>query len=166
MHDFAEHATRTFRQTVEACTDTSVVLRWNRQHLTYGEPSAIHTALEAFDVRVANCIGFAHLPAALLRNLGIPARVVRTFMVHGPHLTRHYLLEVYYPEDDQWLTFEPQTVSQPAGTNLFLYADADWNQDVHRITRAFSVDTRTHVLAGRRAEARLIHETDQLAEVR
>lgn len=76
------------------------VLDRNRRHLRYGNPSDIPDAVKAYNERVANCIGYVHLPAAILRRMGIPARTVRTFVARGTFVTRHYILEVYFPEDE------------------------------------------------------------------
>lgn len=137
------------------------VMLWSARHLQYGDPSGIHDAVYALENRVVNCIGYAHLPAAMLRHLGIPARVVRTFVYRYPGFTRHYLLEVYYPEDNVWLTFEPQTISAPFDFNVFLYHDADWNQQKHLITRDFSLDPRTTVRLGLLSDTPEIHELSQ-----
>ncbi|MCC5934375.1 MAG: hypothetical protein JJU35_08990 [Balneolales bacterium] len=138
------------------------VMLWNARHLQYGDPSGIHDAIYALENRVVNCIGYAHLPAALLRNLGIPARVVRTFVHRYPSFTRHYLLEVYYPEEDVWLTLEPQTISAPFNYNVFLYHDSDWNQQKHLVSRAFSIDPQTTVRLGLLSELPEVHETLQM----
>ncbi len=138
------------------------VMVWNARHLQYGDPSGIHDAIYALENRVVNCIGFAHLPAAILRHLGIPARVVRTFVSRYPGFSRHYLLEVYYPEEDVWLTLEPQTVSAPFDFNVFLYHDSDWNQQKHLESRAFSLDPQTTVRLGMLSDLPEVHEATQL----
>lgn len=140
----------------------SAVLRWNHGTLRYGNPSDIPTALDAYNDTFVNCIGFVHLPAAILRNMGIPARVVRTFMVRGSRLTRHYLLEVYFPEDDVWVTFEPQTLSTPMRGNVAVFVDNNWNQQEHIVSRNFSIDPKTFVRHGVPYQVKPIDETGQL----
>lgn len=140
----------------------SSVLQWNRGILRYGSPSEIPTALDAYNDRFVNCIGFVHLPAAILRNMGIPARVVRTFIVRGSRLTRHYLLEVYFPEDDVWVTFEPQTLSTPMRGNVAAFVDNNWNQEKHVIMRNFSIDPKTFVRHGLPYQSTPVDETGQL----
>lgn len=140
----------------------SSVLSWSRGLLRYGNPSEIPTALDALRDRRVNCIGFVHLPAAMLRNLGIPARVVRTFMVRGSTLTRHYLLEVYFPEDDAWVTFEPQTLRPPMTGNVVVFVDNNWNQGKHVTSRNFSIDPETFVRHGLPYQTETVDEIGQL----
>lgn len=140
----------------------SAVLRWNHGRLRYGNPSEIPSALDAYNDTFVNCIGFVHLPAAILRNLGIPARVVRTFMVRGSRLTRHYLLEVYFPDDDLWVTFEPQTLGPPMRGNVAVFVDNNWNQQKHIVSRNFSIDPKTFVHHGLPYQSKPIDETGQL----
>lgn len=124
------------------------VLQWNRGHLRYALPDEVPDAITVLERGSGNCIGFAHLPAAILRHLGVPTRNMRTFVAMGARLSRHYLLEVYYPEDDLWLVYEPQRPGTPASTNIYLYSDADWSAEGQRATRPFSVDPATRVRAG------------------
>lgn len=140
----------------------SSVLSWSRGMLRYGNPSEIPTALDAVRDRTVNCIGFVHLPAAMLRNLGIPARVVRTFMVRGSGLTRHYLLEVYFPEDEIWVTFEPQTLRPPMTGNVAVFVDNNWNQGKHVTSRNFSIDPETFVRHGLPYQTETVDEISQL----
>jgi hypothetical protein len=56
-------------------------------------------------------------------------------------ITRHYLLEVYYPQSEVWVTVEPQDVlGRMTNGNIYLYDDPDWNQAKHVETRNFSRD--------------------------
>ena len=125
------------------------VLNWNRYHLIYGNPADIPDAVKAYNEQVVNCIGYVHLPAAILRQMGIPARTVRTLMpVADRGASRHYLLEVYFPEDETWVTFEPQTLRPPIGSNTAAYIDATWNQAKHVVSRDFSRDEKTSIRRG------------------
>ncbi|TVP47352.1 MAG: transglutaminase family protein [Mongoliibacter sp.] len=137
-------------------------LSWSRSVVRYGRPSDIPTALDAYRDGVANCIGFVHLPAAVLRNMGIPARVVRTLMVRGSRLTRHYLLEVYFPDDDLWITFEPQTLRPPMKGNIAAFVDNNWNQEKHVTSRNFSIDPLTTVRHGLPYQVEPTEEIGQL----
>lgn len=126
------------------------VLRWNRGHLRWGNPSDLPSATDAYETRNVNCIGFTHLPAAILRALGIPARTVRTFIAapEANRLIPHYLLEVYYPSIDQWVTFDPQT-GPPAPSNIALYNHHDWDFEGQRRTRPLVSDPNVRVWSGR-----------------
>ncbi len=140
----------------------SSTLSWSRSVLRYGKPSEIPTALDAYHDGVANCIGFVHLPASVLRNMGIPTRVVRTFMVRGSRLTRHYLLEVYFPDDDTWVTFEPQTLRPPMKGNVAVFIDNNWNPSKHVSSRNFSTDPQTRVRHGLPYQVKPTDEIGQL----
>jgi transglutaminase-like putative cysteine protease len=127
------------------------VLRWNRGHLSWGDPAGLPSATDAFETRSVNCIGFTHLPAALLRHLGIPARTVRTFKAAtgagGGALVPHYLLEVYYPSLGDWVTFDPQS-GPPSPSNIALYTHHDWDFAGQRRTRPLVSDPRVRVWTG------------------
>jgi transglutaminase-like putative cysteine protease len=125
------------------------VLRWNRGHLSWGNPAELPSATDAFETRSVNCIGFAHLPAALLRHLGIPTRTVRTFMAapEANRLVPHYLLEVYYPSLGNWVTFDPQT-GPPSPSNIALYTHHDWDFEGQRRTRPLVSDPTVRVWSG------------------
>lgn len=123
------------------------VLAWSRGHLRWAHPDEVPDARTALERGTGNCIGFTHLPAALLRHLGIAARTVRTFMVFEDYgaLVPHYLLEVYYPEADAWVLYEPQGPGVPSINNLALYRHHDWSVEGQRASRPFSRDPRTRV---------------------
>jgi len=122
------------------------VIQYTAAHLSWGNPSDLPSAMDALEQRVVNCIGYTHLPAAILRHLGIPARTVRTFL--GLRLTPHYLLEVYYPSEDDWITYDPQSgVPNPA--NIALYVHHDWDFEGQRRTRPLVTDPNIKVYLGR-----------------
>ncbi len=121
------------------------VIRYTGGRLSWGDPSALPAATDAYESRVANCIGFTHLPAAILRHLGVPCRTVRTFM--GLNLTPHYLLEVYYPSEDNWVTYDPQT-GVPLPENIALYTHHDWDFEGQRRTRPMVTDPNITVYIG------------------
>lgn len=123
----------------------NAVLHWNRSHMKWDRPDEVPDALTSLHRGTGNCIGFVNLPAAILRHLGVPARTVRTFFVRQGHLVPHYQLDVYFPESNRWLTYEPQGPSTPDGRNLVLYTDPDWSPAGQQRTRPFSRDPATHV---------------------
>ncbi|AXJ01517.1 Transglutaminase-like superfamily protein [Cyclonatronum proteinivorum] len=137
----AEHNPQTQLEAVNA------VLRWNRQHLRWGEPVEVQTALEALHTGVVNCIGFTHLPAAILRSMGIPVRTLRTF-IGNPARNRiipHYLTEVYFPGAGGWVTYEPQGPAVPSAENIVAYAHHDWDPAGQAAFRPVSNDPRLRV---------------------
>lgn len=137
----AEHNPQTQLEAVNA------VLRWNRQHLRWGEPAEVPTALEALHTGVVNCIGFTHLPAAILRSMGIPVRTLRTF-IGNPARNRiipHYLTEVYFPSAGGWVTYEPQGPAVPSAENIVAYAHHDWSREGQAAFRPVSNDPHLRV---------------------
>jgi len=78
-----------------------------------------------FNVREGHCEYFATAMAVMLRTQGVATRVVNGF--HGGdynsasgvtvvrELNAHSWVEVYFPKDDQWVTFDP---TPTAGRNL------------------------------------------------
>ncbi|WP_179862243.1 transglutaminase domain-containing protein [Longibacter salinarum] len=131
----------------------NAVLRWNSNHLRWARPNEVPDALTALERGSGNCIAFTHLPAAVLRHLGIPARTARTFVARpdANALIRHYLLEVYYPSTGAWATYEPQIPGQPWTSNVYLYNAPDWSTAGQRRTRPISEDPRTTVRYARQA---------------
>ncbi|HYE13697.1 MAG TPA: DUF3488 and transglutaminase-like domain-containing protein [Pyrinomonadaceae bacterium] len=95
-----------------------------------------------FNVRSGHCEYFSSAMVVMLRTLRIPARVVNGFgegeynEASGAYVVRqadaHSWVEVYFPESDAWVTFDPTPVSgRPAGASggglagqLRRYADA------------------------------------------
>jgi protein-glutamine gamma-glutamyltransferase len=95
-----------------------------------------------FNVRAGHCEYFATAMAVMLRTLRIPARVVNGFQTGeynsaaDAYIVRqadaHSWVEVYFPESDSWVTFDPTPADgRAAGTSgsglsgsLRRYADA------------------------------------------
>ncbi|HWS53300.1 MAG TPA: DUF3488 and transglutaminase-like domain-containing protein, partial [Pyrinomonadaceae bacterium] len=95
-----------------------------------------------FNVRSGHCEYFSTAMAVMLRTLGVPTRVVNGFQAGeyngaaDAYVVRqadaHSWVEVYFPETDSWVTFDPTPVAgRPAGTSgeglagqLQRYADA------------------------------------------
>lgn len=127
------------------------VLNWIRSNVRYGELNKeITDALTALNRKSSQCVGFAHLSAAILRNLGIPARTVRTYALcccgkTPTHFTRHSLIELYYPDDKQWILYDPQSPVSPSPAQIYLYSDTDWNQKKHDECKPFCLDPNTHI---------------------
>jgi transglutaminase-like putative cysteine protease len=81
-----------------------------------------------FNVRAGHCEYFATAMAVMLRTLRIPARVVNGFQTGeynaaaDAYVVRqadaHSWVEVYFPEADAWVTFDPTPADgRPAGTS-------------------------------------------------
>jgi len=74
-----------------------------------------------FNVRAGHCEYFSTAMAVMLRTLNIPARVVNGFQAGeyneaaGAYFVRqadaHSWVEVYFPETDTWVTFDPTPVA-------------------------------------------------------
>jgi protein-glutamine gamma-glutamyltransferase len=95
-----------------------------------------------FNVRAGHCEYFATAMAVMLRTLNIPTRVVNGFQAGeynaaaDAYVVRqadaHSWVEVYFPETDSWVTFDPTPVAgRPSGAagrgltaELRRYADA------------------------------------------
>ncbi|MEI6535971.1 MAG: hypothetical protein WCN98_11560, partial [Verrucomicrobiaceae bacterium] len=83
----------------------------------------------------------------ILRNLGVPVRTMRVFVPNGSGgLTRHTVIEVYYPEDDLWVACDPQLNGSVSPDMIYLFTDADWSIEGQRKTRPFSTDPKTRVV--------------------
>jgi transglutaminase-like putative cysteine protease len=130
---------------------TTALLAWVRTNVRPGSQNKeITDALTALNRRSSQCIGFAHLSVALLRSQGVPVRPIRTYHLcdcSNPrtHFTRHSLIEVYYPDEKQWILYEPQSPAAPCPGQIFLYSDVDWNQSKHDECKPFSLDPETSI---------------------
>jgi hypothetical protein len=150
------------------------VLRQCARLLKYGNSELISSASEALKLGVANCIGYTHLHAAVLRNLGIPTRNLRVYNTSPSQITKisksesagtfvlneseeyhipwvpHYVLEVYYPSLNDWISIDPQTRDLDfVGLNsVLLYETPDWDMDKHRQTRPLATDPNLLILGG------------------
>jgi transglutaminase-like putative cysteine protease len=121
-----------------------------------------------FNVRAGHCEYFATAMAVMLRTLRIPARVVNGFQAGefnsaaDAYVVRqadaHSWVEVYFPENDAWVTFDPTPADgRPAGTSgkgltgsLRRYADA---LELFWIQYVVAYDRQ-----GQRTLARTIHD--------
>jgi hypothetical protein len=103
---------------VQAVTN---VLSFVVDHIRYRVDPARYDALHTLESGIGNCQNYAHLAAALLRNQGVPARIVTGITAKKGWLAmtgtttwnltlgqgRHAWLEVYYP-DFGWVGYDPQ----------------------------------------------------------
>jgi hypothetical protein len=135
-----------------------------------------------FNVREGHCEYFSTAMAVMLRTQGVAARVVNGFQ-RGEYndaadvytVTQkdaHSWVEVYFPETDSWVTFDPtppdgRTLRQSTGlvSRLGKYAEAMelyWNQYVigydRQEQRSLATSLRTHVLTLREVLAQVMDE--------
>jgi len=99
-------------------------ITWVVDHVRYVTPPKRYDALYAFESGKGNCQNFSHLSAALLRSVGIPARIVNGITLNKPFnisrqrgvLTvkmgqgRHSWIEVWFP-DLGWIPLDAQQTS-------------------------------------------------------
>jgi hypothetical protein len=99
-------------------------ITWVVDHVRYVTPPKRYDALYAFESGKGNCQNFSHLSAALLRSVGIPARIVNGITLNKPFniarqrgvLTvkmgqgRHSWIEVWFP-DLGWVPLDAQQTS-------------------------------------------------------
>ena len=97
------------------------ILTWVIDHLNYVLTPPDYGALYSFKTGKGNCQNYSHLAAALMRSVGIPARIVNGVTLKRPfsikmgsrNMTlkmaegRHSWIEVYFP-DLGWVPFDPQ----------------------------------------------------------
>lgn len=99
------------------------VVSWVVDHVRYVNPPVQYDALYALRTGRGNCQNYSHLTAALLRNAGVPVRIVNGVTMNQPFnvswekgtLTfkmgqgRHSWVEVWYP-DLGWVPYDPQNM--------------------------------------------------------
>jgi transglutaminase-like putative cysteine protease len=119
LQDLARRLTAGARSERQAVT---AILNHVVDNLTYQYDPPAHDALWALERRLGNCQGFSHLSIALLRAVGIPARITvgislsKGWRVQAADGTltfkmgqgRHAWIEIYYP-DIGWIPYDPQT---------------------------------------------------------
>lgn len=130
----------------------NAVFRWIRVNIEYSMeyPAEITDAVTAMERRAAHAVGYTHLSAAILRNLGVPTRIVRSFYVTPEagepfRFTRYNVVEVYYPEKKQWVLYSPHLKYPVSPLNLYVYAAPDWDQAQHDASKPTSTDPRTRI---------------------
>ncbi len=97
------------------------ILSWVIDHMNYVLVPPEYGALYSFQTGKGNCQNYSHLSAALMRAMGIPARIVNGITLEQPYTIkmgnrsmtlkmaegRHSWIEVYFP-DLGWVPFDPQ----------------------------------------------------------
>ena len=99
------------------------VVSWVVDNVRYVNPPQQYDALYSLQSGKGNCQNYSHLTAALLRNVGVPVRIVNGVTMNQPFnvvwekgtLTfkmgqgRHSWVEVWYP-DLGWVPYDPQNM--------------------------------------------------------
>jgi transglutaminase-like putative cysteine protease len=99
------------------------VVSWVVDNIRYVNPPVQYDALYSLQTGKGNCQNFSHLTAALLRNVGVPVRIVNGVTMHQPFdvslekgtLTfkmgqgRHSWVEVWFP-DLGWVPYDPMNM--------------------------------------------------------
>ena len=108
----------------------SAVINWVTDNIKYTFNPPQYDASYTLSTKSGNCQNFAHLSIALLRSVGIPARIVggitlkeswkvpidaKNFIVQSMGQGGHAWLEVYFP-DLGWLPYDPQQSRQFTST--------------------------------------------------
>lgn len=97
------------------------ILSWVIDHMNYVLTPQDYGAMYSFKTGKGNCQNYSHLSAALMRAVGIPARIVNGITLKQPYAIkmkngsmtlkmaegRHSWIEVYFP-DLGWVPFDPQ----------------------------------------------------------
>ncbi len=97
------------------------ILTWVIDHMNYVLTPPEYGAVYSFQTGRGNCQNYSHLSAALMRAVGIPARIVNGITLKQPYTIkmgnrsmtlkmaegRHSWIEVYFP-DLGWVPFDPQ----------------------------------------------------------
>ncbi len=97
------------------------ILTWVVDHMHYVLIPQSYNAMYSFETGKGNCQNYSHLSSALMRAVGIPARIVNGVTLKQPYeintgagsMTmrmaqgRHSWIEVYFP-DLGWVPFDPQ----------------------------------------------------------
>jgi len=97
------------------------IVSWVVDNVRYVTPPVRYDAIYSLESGKGNCQNYSHLSAALLRSVGIPARIVVGVTLNEPYniawqkgvLTfkmgqgRHSWIEVWFP-DLGWVPFDPQ----------------------------------------------------------
>jgi hypothetical protein len=120
IHELSQKLTRGSKTQFEA---VQKVVSYVVDHVRYVNPPVRYDALYALSTGKGNCQNYSHLTAALLRNAGVPVRIVNGVTMNQPFnvswekgtLTfkmgqgRHSWVEVWYP-DLGWIPYDPQNM--------------------------------------------------------
>ncbi|MBF0224973.1 MAG: transglutaminase domain-containing protein [Desulfobacterales bacterium] len=124
IHAKAEEITNGAKNQFDA---VQKILTWVIDHMHYVLNPESYDAMYSLKNGKGNCQNYSHLAAALMRSVGIPAKIVNGVTLKEPYeivlqdskLTvklaegRHSWIEVYFP-DYGWVPFDPQS------TNFFV----------------------------------------------
>lgn len=97
------------------------ILTWVIDHMNYVLTPQEYGAMYSFQTGKGNCQNYSHLSSALMRAVGIPARIVNGVTLKQPYTVdmgagkltlkmaegRHSWIEVFFP-DLGWVPFDPQ----------------------------------------------------------
>ena len=103
------------------------ILDWVRAHVAYDYSFSLpRDAVSVYRNCSGVCKGFSNLAVALLRAVGVPARVVSGCALWSePHGGGHAWIEVYYP-DAGWVMSEPQKEQNFVSANRLV--DPEWRR--------------------------------------
>ncbi len=113
-----------------------------------------------FNVRAGHCEYFSTAMAVMLRKLGVPVRVVNGFQ-HGEYndaadayivrqADAHSWVEVYFPQNDAWVSFDPTPAEgRPGGEQA-----AGWLAPLHKYADAMELFWIQYVVAYDKQEQR------------
>lgn len=119
--DIANQARKLTSQAKTQVEAVQQIISWVVDRMQYVLVPESYEALYSFRTGKGNCQNYSHLAAALLRSVGIPARIVNGITLKQPYdvdigdgiMTlrmaqgRHSWIEVWFP-DMQWVPFDPQ----------------------------------------------------------
>ena len=120
IRELSQKLTRGAKTQFEAVQN---VVTWVVDHVRYVNPPEQYDALYSLQTGKGNCQNYSHLTAALLRQAGVPVRIVNGVTMNRPFdvawekgtLTfkmgqgRHSWVEVWYP-DLGWVPYDPQNM--------------------------------------------------------
>ncbi len=87
----------------------SILSSWVHDHMKYDKSyfGRVLNSKQIFEEMVGVCEEYSHLLLAMLRSVGIPSRYVTGFVYGQNGWDPHAWVEVYFPEQDVWLPFDP-----------------------------------------------------------
>ena len=86
---------------------TKLFYEYVRDNLSYGDPiEGLYSSLDAFKLSKVDCGGYDSLLGALIRSVGIPARLLSGFTTDGKKTRMHAWLEFMTPDGD-WIPLDP-----------------------------------------------------------
>lgn len=87
----------------------SILSSWVHNHMKYDKSyfGRVLNSVQIFEEMTGVCEEYSHLLLAMLRSVGIPSRYVTGFVYGQGGWDPHAWVEVYFPEQDVWLPFDP-----------------------------------------------------------